>query len=159
MKKEKSLVSLVEKQGKKLVKVEREQVIDWISEFNTPTEVSNLVKEFFGKDVTPQSIGHYQKRYAKTIEKKQKKFLDGLMEIPEANKTLRVKRLSSVAKKLRGKMDLPGRGWLSIVSEYRATLKQIAEEVEDTGLGRFGVEISEKDRTIRVIVDVPRPQR
>jgi len=156
--KDKSLTLLTDAQGKKLTKPEREQVIDWISEFNTPTEVTKLVSEFFGKNVTRQSIGGYQTRYAKTIEKKQKKFLDELDKIPEANKTLRVKRLSDVAKMLRGKMDLPGRGWLQIVSEYRATLKQIAEEIEGTK-GAVGIEISDKDRTIRVIVDVPRPKR
>ena len=129
-KKEKSLTSLVETQGKKLVKVERERVITWISEFNTSTEVAGLVKEFFGKDVTPQNVDYYQKRYAETIEKKQKKFLEELMTIPEANKTVRVKRLSEMAGDLRKKMGLPTKGWLNFVDRYCSVLKQIADEVE-----------------------------
>ena len=149
MKKKKSLTSMTETMGKKLVKVEREQVIDWLSEFNTPTEVVGLVKEFLGKDLTRQTVDYYQKNYAKTIEKKQKKFLDELDKIPEANKTVRIKRLSEIAHNLRGKTNLQGRGWLQIVSEYRATLKQIADELEGKSIG---VRASSGDNKIEVVI-------
>ncbi len=145
----KSLSSLVETQGKKLTKPEREQVIVWISEFNTQSEVAGLVKEFLGKDITPQNVGYYQTRYAKTIEKKQKKFLDELDKIPEANKTVRIKRLSEVARNLRSKTNLQGRGWLQIVSEYRATLKQIADELEGKSIG---LRASSGDNKIEVVI-------
>lgn len=133
--KEKSLASFVETQGKKLVNAERERVIEWVSEFNTPSEVAGLVREFFGKDVTSENIIYYQKRYAKTIEKKQKKFLEDLMTIPEANKKVRVKRLSEMAGDLRSKMKLPTKGWLNFVDRYCSVLKQIADEVEVRGGG------------------------
>lgn len=116
----------------KLNKAEKEQVRKWLAQFYTLNEAKTLVEQTFGKEVTIQTIHFYRQKYINEIEEAQKKFLEEIGKIPEANKTVRLHRLGKIARRLLYLLNIPEAhrtvGFLELAREYRAILRQIAEE-------------------------------
>jgi len=117
--------------NKKLTKVEKEQVIRWLIELNTPQQVVSLLKKAFGKEIVRQTIDWYQRRYKDVISAGQRQFLQNLEQIPEFHKAVRLLKLHDLLENLQEKLELPSDRWIELVKEYRGIIKQIADEVGD----------------------------
>jgi len=117
--------------NKKLTKPEKEQVLRWLVEFNTPQKVVNLVKEAFGKEINRATVAWYQNRYKNEIAERQRQFLQNLEQIPEFHKAVRLLKLHDLLENLQEKLEFPSSNWIDLVKEYRGIIKQIAEEAGD----------------------------
>lgn len=86
------------KDGNRLIREEQLKVIQWLIERRTYQEISDLVKEKFGKTIRRDAFYHYahSKKWNKLIKRLRDRFEKNLLKIPIANKAHRLRFLQKV---------------------------------------------------------------
>jgi hypothetical protein len=87
-----------------------------------PQDVADFVQDEFGIKIGRSNVAYYQKQYAEQIEQLHEEIAKDIEQIPFAQKKRRVAYLDRVAMKHYRRRQY---------SDFRATIKQIAEETGD----------------------------
>ncbi len=82
----------------RLTEEEKMQLCKLVAEFKRPFEVQKFAREAWGKNMNHQSITYYFKadRWQPIIQRFREVYLSGVMDIPIANKKVRLERLEEV---------------------------------------------------------------
>lgn len=79
-------------------------IVQRLACFDTPTQVAAAVKEEFGLEVTRQRVHEYDpgrkspgKKWRALFDSTRARFLEGVSDIPSANKATRIRRLERMA--------------------------------------------------------------
>lgn len=88
------------KDGSRLTREEQIQVIQWLVELKSPTEIAELINEEWGKKICRQSIYFYahSKKWKPLIARLRRRFETNLAKIPIANKADRLRYLQLIVK-------------------------------------------------------------
>ena len=81
--------------GHKLTDEEQHQVCVWYAQFYTPTEITRLIKEKFGKTIAINNIWQYARtnKWRPLIERLRQEWALGVMDLPLAHKRGRLEKL------------------------------------------------------------------
>ena len=82
----------------KLTDDEQYQVCRWYGEFKSPTQIKNLIKTHFSKDLSLKNVwayanGNLMKKWKPLIERLRQEWALGVMDIPLAHKRARLEKL------------------------------------------------------------------
>jgi hypothetical protein len=127
-------------------------IVQALACFDTPTQVSEAVKEEFGLDVTRQQVAAYDptKKTSRTLGKKwraifhatRKSFLEETAAIPIANQSFRLRALQRMYEKT------AGRGNYAMAAQL---IEQAAKEAGDAYANRRGEQDKSLDEEIKVL--------
>lgn len=109
-----------DKRQKKLTDVQREFILRCLALGFGLQDTADFVKDEFDVDVSRQNVAYYQENHGERIEELRQELAADIERIPFANKVRRLAYLDRIAQKQYRRRQYP---------EFRATLKQIAEEV------------------------------
>ncbi len=84
--------------SRKLTREEQIQVITWFVELKTMTEIQELIKENFCKEISRSAIWSYsqRKKWKKVIKRLRDRYEASLLKIPIANKVDRLRFLQKI---------------------------------------------------------------
>ena len=114
----------------KLTEQEKVRVSEWFAEFKTPTQIRQLIKEQFGKDLTVQSIRGYvlSEKWQPRIQRLRQEYAAGVMEVPIAHKRRRLEMLLELFEETRSSPRLSPQ---QRIVECRHILSQAWREMEE----------------------------
>ena len=136
------------KRTHKLSEDQQRQVLTWLGEGRSDTEIAGLLEERFGITISGNGVKYYRKPYAKEIaECAEDVYLASIQE-GFGNKAQRIEVLKRNAAIAAGLTVAGGKGWTQMSAELRAILKDIRDELGDlkqrhehTGPGGGAVEV------------------
>jgi hypothetical protein len=129
----------------------QQQVVQWLCEGIGNTEVTKLLADAHGVEVTRQAIDHYRTTYAEEIDTAREEALRRAVQQGYANRLRRLEVLSRNADRASELTRAGGQGWTTMSAELRAILKDIRDELGDlkqrhehTGAGGGAITIDDQ---------------
>ncbi|MBI4708229.1 MAG: hypothetical protein HY761_09965 [Candidatus Omnitrophica bacterium] len=125
----------------KLTHEEQYYVKLWLAEDCGYSEVLSRLKEQFNKEVIPCALTYYTHHYKEEIQKIRHEINSNILNIPIANKEVRLRRREEIYKIYKSKGEL---------EKARAVLDEAKEEMEPKQTGvHVGVRVDNSDRPRR----------
>lgn len=90
----------VESAEHRLTHNEKLRVLQWFVELRSNYEISDLIKQHFGKSITPRAVWSYRyaKKWKPIIARLRKQFEKAILKIPIANKVDRLRYLQTIVR-------------------------------------------------------------
>jgi len=133
----------------KLTPEMQQQVVQWLCEGVGNTEVTKLLADGYGVEVTRQAVDYYRITYADEIDAAREEALRRAVQQGFANRLRRLEVLGRNAERASQLTQAGGQGWAQMSAELRAILKDIRDELGDlkqrhehTGAGGGPVRVS-----------------